>query len=144
MDKLVSLKDKPATIEDIGKQVWTIRGEPFKLASFSSSSIWLVDDSGVEVPMTRKSVYWSKPIIIAESEYKQLTAKLEEAKGLLERANIFIVDCYDSAFICDECPQWKNSECLYKKQWLKDYSKVEKGEEYEQKERKEKTDNCGT
>jgi hypothetical protein len=153
MDKLVSLKEKPATEKDLYKTIYSFYGTEAKMLDIRTDR-WAMDieDSiGIRnIRVDDPDYYWSKPVIIAESEYKQLTAKLdtsekasallaqtikaqyddslalkaklEEAKGLMERANEII---YDDIFHIESGKR----NARVNKQWLsdyKDYRKVEK------------------
>lgn len=81
--KLESLKDRPATKEDIGKIVYDDKAFKFKiLATFGKGDpqtiIDLEDENGDRNTFRTRHFYWQKPILISEAEYEELKASRQQ------------------------------------------------------------------
>jgi hypothetical protein len=79
MDKLVSLKEKPATKEDVGITFYGLEDNVLtEVIPEYISGDYFIDNKKRVCKINSPFIFRQIPVIIAESEYKQLTAKLEE------------------------------------------------------------------
>lgn len=71
--KLESLKDKPATKEDIGKTVYSADGQELKIVDAYEDCCLLCPDGTILIiddDIEPKWVFWQKPMIISEGDWE--------------------------------------------------------------------------
>jgi len=79
MTKLVSLQDKPATKEDVGKVVYYANGVPCKITQCMFTDEILVDEAAQDdYDFHPADYYWQKPKIINEQSHEEMKQLIKE------------------------------------------------------------------
>ncbi len=89
MSKLLSLADKPATKEDLGKVVYDPCGNELVISCYKSYIT-----VGEDIDYNPFFTFWNNPKIISEQEYNELVSLVKEAVEIVNRSKPTAVNGY--------------------------------------------------